>query len=375
MPHPFDPGYFQEPFRTLAEDYPEADVYPPDQFRVEWGPIFHRGRLDGSARVLVIGQDPAQHETIVRRILVGEAGRRLQGFLAKLGVTRSYVLINTFLYSVYGSVKAKHEERPAPRRVPQPLARRTARWHTGRGRPVAGHRRRRGVAALEGARPPGRRPTSPTPRSPTRPSRRARPRATRPSSQRPRRSCSRTGTPACSSSRRRSRIPTRPGRSCSTARPGPTAIGCRYRRSTFLPAFRRGCTSRTAGRSARARTTSQSAATSRSRFPKGSSMKPARTWFPLTGAVTPSRGAVAAAPKKKGPIDPAHGSEAGAGRTRGDDGRRVHGPGRRRSCTSTRAASSRSRTAHSPPRRASTAWRWSRPAGRSSPASSSCTTI
>jgi hypothetical protein len=41
----------------------------------------------------VIGQDPAQHETIVRRILVGEAGRRLQGFLAKLGVTKSYTLI------------------------------------------------------------------------------------------------------------------------------------------------------------------------------------------------------------------------------------------------------------------------------------------
>jgi len=97
----------QEPFRTLANDYPGADVYPPDQFRVEWGPIFHRGRLDGSARVLVIGQDPAQHETVVRRILVGEAGRRLQGFLAKLGITKSYVFINTFLYSVYGSVKAK----------------------------------------------------------------------------------------------------------------------------------------------------------------------------------------------------------------------------------------------------------------------------
>jgi hypothetical protein len=46
-------------------EYPEADVYPTDQFRIEWGPIFHRGRLDGSARVLVIGQDPAQHETIV----------------------------------------------------------------------------------------------------------------------------------------------------------------------------------------------------------------------------------------------------------------------------------------------------------------------
>ena len=112
MSHPFDTGYVQQPFRALAEDYPEADVYPPGQFRVEWGPIFHRGRLDGSARVVVIGQDPAQHETVVRRILVGEAGRRLQGLLAKLGVTQSYVLINTYLYSVYGSVKAATRRDP-----------------------------------------------------------------------------------------------------------------------------------------------------------------------------------------------------------------------------------------------------------------------
>lgn len=54
----------------------------------------------------MIGQDPAQHETVVRRILVGEAGRRGQGLLAKLGIFRSYVFINTFLYSVYGGVKA-----------------------------------------------------------------------------------------------------------------------------------------------------------------------------------------------------------------------------------------------------------------------------
>src|SRR5713226_2579054 len=106
MTHPFDPGYGNEPFRTLCADYPGADVYPPARFRVEWGPIFHRGRLDGSARVVVIGQDPAQHETIVRRVLVGEAGKRLQGLLGKLGITASYAIINTFLYSVYGSVKA-----------------------------------------------------------------------------------------------------------------------------------------------------------------------------------------------------------------------------------------------------------------------------
>jgi len=112
MPRPFDPGYFEEPFLSLVREYPGEDVYPPGQFRVEWGPIFHRGRLDGSARVLVVGQDPAQHETIVRRVLVGEAGRRLQGFLAKVGVSASYVIVNTFLYSVFGSVKAATRRDP-----------------------------------------------------------------------------------------------------------------------------------------------------------------------------------------------------------------------------------------------------------------------
>src|SRR5215475_14687124 len=102
MPHEFDPGYGAEPFRTLCAEYPDASVYPAKDFRVEWGPIFHRGRLDGSARVLVIGQDPAASEDITRRILVGAAGHRTQGFLAKLVINHSYVMINTFLYSVYG---------------------------------------------------------------------------------------------------------------------------------------------------------------------------------------------------------------------------------------------------------------------------------
>src|SRR5207248_1158782 len=96
--HDFDPGPVNEPFASLARNYPGADVYPADSFRVEWGPIFHRGRLDGTARLLVIGQDPAAHECICRRILVGLAGRRTQGFLAKLGLTRGYVMINAFVY-------------------------------------------------------------------------------------------------------------------------------------------------------------------------------------------------------------------------------------------------------------------------------------
>ncbi|TYL87288.1 uracil-DNA glycosylase [Bradyrhizobium rifense] len=109
----FDSGYDQQPFRDLCASYPGAETYDPQDFRIEWGPIFHRGRLDGSARVLVVGQDPAQHETIVRRILVGTAGRRAQGFLAKLGITQSYVMVNTFLYSVYGqSGGNKHKNEP-----------------------------------------------------------------------------------------------------------------------------------------------------------------------------------------------------------------------------------------------------------------------
>jgi hypothetical protein len=109
----FDPGYADAPFRSLCENFPDATVYPAADFRVEWGPIFHRGRLDGTARVLVIGQDPSHNENVVRRILVGEAGRRTQGFLAKLGITRSYVMINTFLYSVYGQAGGQHHQHDA----------------------------------------------------------------------------------------------------------------------------------------------------------------------------------------------------------------------------------------------------------------------
>ena len=58
----FCPGYNREPFATLVANYPGKDVHPVKDFRVEWGPVFHRGRLDGTARILVIGQDPGQHE-------------------------------------------------------------------------------------------------------------------------------------------------------------------------------------------------------------------------------------------------------------------------------------------------------------------------
>ena len=57
MSHRSCPGY-PPPFDALVADYPGEETYPAADFRTEWGPIFHRGRLDGSARVLVLGQDP-----------------------------------------------------------------------------------------------------------------------------------------------------------------------------------------------------------------------------------------------------------------------------------------------------------------------------
>jgi uracil-DNA glycosylase len=114
MAHSSCPGYVAEPFATLVAEYPGEEVYPGADFRTEWGPVFHRGRLDGSARVLVLGQDPATHEAIARRILVGEAGQRVQGLLARVGITDSYVMVNTFLYSVYGQQGGEaHADDPA----------------------------------------------------------------------------------------------------------------------------------------------------------------------------------------------------------------------------------------------------------------------
>ncbi|MCK4461951.1 MAG: uracil-DNA glycosylase [candidate division Zixibacteria bacterium] len=74
----------------------------PTKFRLDFGPVYYRGRLDGSARVIIVGQDPAPNEQLAHRVFVGKSGQRLQGFLKKLGITRSYVMLNTFIYCVYG---------------------------------------------------------------------------------------------------------------------------------------------------------------------------------------------------------------------------------------------------------------------------------
>ena len=53
----FDPG----PTGAFATHWNNGPNYNSvkARFRMNWEPIYYRGRLDGTARVIVIGQDPA----------------------------------------------------------------------------------------------------------------------------------------------------------------------------------------------------------------------------------------------------------------------------------------------------------------------------
>jgi hypothetical protein len=99
----FDPGpppawerrFAEAPLRHYAD-------HSSGRFRVDFGPALYRGRLDRTARVLVVGQDPATDETIAGRAFVGLSGQRVQQLLHKVGIERSYLMLNTFLYGVRG---------------------------------------------------------------------------------------------------------------------------------------------------------------------------------------------------------------------------------------------------------------------------------
>ena len=97
----FDSG----PSKSIANHFAALPSYAPhrDLFWYDWGPVFYRGRLDMSARLLCIASDPGPTERIACRTLVGDAGQRVQGFLTKLGLTRSYALVNAFAYALLPS--------------------------------------------------------------------------------------------------------------------------------------------------------------------------------------------------------------------------------------------------------------------------------
>ena len=99
----YDPGP-PPAWRTFLATAPLTQYlqHPSGRFRLEFGPVYYRGRLDGTARLLVIGQDPATDELLAHHPFVGTSGQRLQGLLKKIGLKRSYAIVNTFLYPVNG---------------------------------------------------------------------------------------------------------------------------------------------------------------------------------------------------------------------------------------------------------------------------------
>ena len=95
----FDPG----PPARIASILRDVPDYAPfrEHFWYDWGPVFYRGRWDGSARLLCIASDPGPTERVAGRTLVGDAGQRVQGFLSKLGLTHSYLCLNAFAYALF----------------------------------------------------------------------------------------------------------------------------------------------------------------------------------------------------------------------------------------------------------------------------------
>jgi hypothetical protein len=80
--------------------------HPSGRFRTDFGPVYYRGRLSGAVKVLIVGQDPSTDEILAQRNLVGSAGQRVQRLLNKIGLTKSYVMFNTFLYGIKGQMDA-----------------------------------------------------------------------------------------------------------------------------------------------------------------------------------------------------------------------------------------------------------------------------
>lgn len=74
-----------------------------EKFRWHFGPMFYRGRLkDNAVKVLVIGQEGAQDESLAHRSFTGGTGARLQHLLNYIGIVESYLFLNTFVYPIYG---------------------------------------------------------------------------------------------------------------------------------------------------------------------------------------------------------------------------------------------------------------------------------
>ena len=108
-PWDFDPGppqdsrwpelFAQTPnYRGLAKELlsPSLDK---DHFRWSFGPIYYRGRLQkNQVKVFVVGHEKDREENLSNRAFSGPSGTQLQAFLNYIGITQSYLFMNTLTY-------------------------------------------------------------------------------------------------------------------------------------------------------------------------------------------------------------------------------------------------------------------------------------
>ena len=112
QPWEFDPGPpVGGHFNDLLAETPNRAIgvawSGKEEFRWHFGPMFFRGRTQsGAARVLIIGQEGAQDESLGHRSFVGGTGGRMQHVLTHLGITHSYLFMNTFVYPIFGQYDA-----------------------------------------------------------------------------------------------------------------------------------------------------------------------------------------------------------------------------------------------------------------------------
>jgi uracil-DNA glycosylase len=89
-----------------------------DKFRWIFGPMWYRGRLEKQqVKIFVIGQEGAQDENVSNRSFTGSTGTRMQKFLNYLGVDRSYLFMNTFVYTITGQYSLFGEDRTDPKKL------------------------------------------------------------------------------------------------------------------------------------------------------------------------------------------------------------------------------------------------------------------
>ncbi len=109
VPWDYDPGPPKN--RSWARLFAETPNYRGlgkavmgrEKYRWHFGPMFYRGRLrDNRVKVLVIGQEGAQDESLAYRSFTGGTGARMQHFLNYIGITYSYLFMNTFVYPIFG---------------------------------------------------------------------------------------------------------------------------------------------------------------------------------------------------------------------------------------------------------------------------------